>query len=134
MQRRVSNAPTRGLAIRLAAQRLRQQRIGHNPFGSAAATVRWFGAFQAQDYLGALWAVGLRTRGATENSIEQAISERRIVRTWPLRGTLHFVAAEDARWMLDLCVPACAVRKDRASSAHPRLQRNAACRARARCE
>jgi len=45
----------------------------------------------------------LRTRGATENSIEQAIGERTIVRTWPLRGTLHFVAAEDARWMLDLC-------------------------------
>jgi winged helix DNA-binding protein len=52
-----------------------------------------------------LWAVGLRTRGATETSIEQAISERKIVRTWPLRGTLHFVAAEDARWMLDLCGP-----------------------------
>jgi len=47
----------------------------------------------------------LRTRGATENSIEQAIGERTIVRTWPLRGTLHFVAAEDARWMLDLCGP-----------------------------
>jgi hypothetical protein len=47
----------------------------------------------------------LRTRGATETSIEQAIAERTIVRTWPLRGTLHFVAAEDARWMLDLCGP-----------------------------
>jgi hypothetical protein len=84
---------------------LRQQRIGHNPFASAVETVRWFGAVQAQDYLGALWAVGLRTRGASETSIEQAISERKIVRTWPLRGTLHFVAAEDARWMLDLCGP-----------------------------
>jgi hypothetical protein len=84
---------------------LRQQRIGHNPCASAAETVRWFGAIQAQDYLGSLWAIGLRTRGATENSIEQAISERKIVRTWPLRGTLHFVAAEDARWMLDLCGP-----------------------------
>jgi hypothetical protein len=94
-----------GRLIRLAAQRLRQQRIGHNPFASAAQTVRWFGAVQAQDYLGALWAVGLRTRGATETSIEQAISERKIVRTWPLRGTLHFVAAEDVRWMHDLCAP-----------------------------
>ncbi|HVG23286.1 MAG TPA: winged helix DNA-binding domain-containing protein, partial [Thermoanaerobaculia bacterium] len=25
-----------------------------------------------------------------------------IVRTWPLRGTLHFVAAQDVHWMLDL--------------------------------
>jgi hypothetical protein len=95
----------RGRAIRLASQRLRHQRIGHNPFASAAETVRWFGAVQAQDYLGSLWALGLRTRGATEASIEQAIAERKIVRTWPLRGTLHFVAAEDARWMLDLCAP-----------------------------
>lgn len=84
---------------------MRQQRIGHNPCASAADTVRWFGAVQAQDYLGSLWAIGLRTRGATQSSIEQAISERKIVRTWPLRGTLHFVAAEDARWMLDLCGP-----------------------------
>jgi hypothetical protein len=84
---------------------MRQQRIGHKPFASPAATVRWFGAVQAQDYLGSLWAVGLRTRAATEASVERALAERSIVRTWPLRGTLHFVAAEDARWMLNLCAP-----------------------------
>ncbi|HKU12901.1 MAG TPA: winged helix DNA-binding domain-containing protein [Steroidobacteraceae bacterium] len=89
--------------MRIAAQRLRTQRIGNNAFAHAADAVRWFGAIQAQDYLGALWAVGLRTRGATETSVEQAIAERAIVRTYPLRGTLHFVAAEDARWMLRLC-------------------------------
>ena len=95
----------RGCPIRLAAQRLRQQRIGHNPFARPADAVRWFGAVQAQDYLGSLWAIGLRTRGATEAAVERAIAERSIVRTWPLRGTLHFVAAEDARWMLELCAP-----------------------------
>jgi hypothetical protein len=84
---------------------MRQQRIGHKPFADPAATVRWLGAVQAQDYLGSLWAIGLRTRAATEASIEKAIADRSIVRTWPLRGTLHFVAAEDARWMLDLCAP-----------------------------
>jgi hypothetical protein len=84
---------------------MRQQRIGHNPFASPAAAVRWFGAIQAQDYLGSLWAIGLRTRGATETSVERAIAERSIVRSWPLRGTLHFVAAEDVRWMLSLCAP-----------------------------
>ena len=84
---------------------MRQQRIGHKPFASPADTVRWFGAVQAQDYLGSLWAIGLRTRAATEASLERAIAERSIVRTWPLRGTLHFVAAEDARWMLSLCSP-----------------------------
>jgi hypothetical protein len=67
--------------------------------------VRWLGAVQAQDYLGSLWAIGLRTRAATEKVVERAIAERAIVRTWPMRGTLHFVAAEDARWMLELMTP-----------------------------
>jgi hypothetical protein len=60
------------------------------------------GAVQAQDYAGGLWAVGQRTAGAAEADVERAIAERSIVRTWPMRGTLHFVPAEDARWMLDL--------------------------------
>jgi hypothetical protein len=67
--------------------------------------VTWFGAVQAQDYPGALWALGLRTKGATEASVEQAIANRAIVRTWPLRGTLHFVAPEDVRWMLTHFAP-----------------------------
>ena len=60
---------------------------------------------QAQDYLGALWAVGLRMKKATEAIVEQAIADRTIVRTWPMRGTLHFVAAADIRWMLELLAP-----------------------------
>jgi hypothetical protein len=72
------------------------------PFArSQAAVVAHLGAIQAQDYRNALWAVGLRA-GATEAAIERAIAERQIVRTWPMRGTLHFVAAADARWMLEL--------------------------------
>jgi hypothetical protein len=63
------------------------------------------GAVQAQDYGQALWAIGLRTRAATVADVERAIAERAIVLTWPMRGTLHFVPAEDARWMLDLLAP-----------------------------
>jgi hypothetical protein len=63
------------------------------------------GAVQAQDYPGALWAVGLRTHNAAEKDIEQAIRERTIIRTWTLRGTLHIVAAADIRWLLDLLGP-----------------------------
>lgn len=85
--------------------RLANQHIARPTFGDAADVVRWFGAMQAQDYLGALWAVGLRMTKATEQSVEAAVSRRAIVRTWPMRGTLHFVAAEDARWMLPLLTP-----------------------------
>lgn len=63
------------------------------------------GALQAQDYAQALWAIGTRTRSATLVDVEQAISTRQIVRTWPMRGTIHFVPARDAEWMAALCTP-----------------------------
>ena len=85
--------------------RLASQHIARPAFDSPADVVRWLGAVQAQDFLGALWAIGLRTKGATEASVEAAIERREIVRTWPMRGTLHFVAAEDARWMTGLLTP-----------------------------
>ncbi|HJQ31942.1 MAG TPA: winged helix DNA-binding domain-containing protein [Pyrinomonadaceae bacterium] len=86
----------------VARIRLHNQGVASPRFDEPSEVVRWFGAVQAQDYLGSLWALGLRTRRATEASVERAIARRSIVRTWPLRGTLHFVAAEDVRWMLRL--------------------------------
>jgi hypothetical protein len=72
--------------------------------GAPADAVARLGAVQAQDYLGALWAVGLRS-SATESEVERALAEGHIVRTWPMRGTLHFVAAADARWLTELLAP-----------------------------
>ncbi|WP_187775563.1 winged helix DNA-binding domain-containing protein [Luteimonas suaedae] len=69
------------------------------------AVVRRLGAVQAQDYRASLWAVGVRMRAGTEADVEQAIAEARIVRTWPMRGTLHLLAAEDVRWMQRLLAP-----------------------------
>ncbi len=92
-------------SIRFILQRLDRQRLAGSRFESPAQIVGWLGAVQAQDYLGALWAVGLRLTAATEASVEQALAERSIVRTWPLRGTLHFAAAADVRWMLALLAP-----------------------------
>jgi Winged helix DNA-binding domain len=60
---------------------------------------------QAQDYLGTLWAIGLRLPSATEKEVERAIEHRTIIRTWPLRSTLHFVAAADVHWFLELLGP-----------------------------
>jgi len=89
----------------IARIRLLNHHIARRPLEAPVDLVRHLGAVQAQDYLGALWALGLRLRGATEASVEQALAERSIVRTWPMRGTLHFVAADDARWMLSLLAP-----------------------------
>jgi winged helix DNA-binding protein len=82
--------------------RLFNQRIDGEKFEKPEEVVRWMGALQAQDYQQSLWAVGLRTQSATMTDIEQAIAHRKIVRTWPMRGTLHFVPGDDAKWMLSL--------------------------------
>ena len=89
----------------VARRRLHNQLITRHSFEKPGDVVRWMGAVQAQDYRGGLWAVGLRVPDATEADVERAIAERNIVRTWPMRGTLHFVAPEDVRWMLELLTP-----------------------------
>ncbi len=82
--------------------RLANQKISSTAFTTPEEVVSWMGAMQAQDYLMSLWAVGLRTKNCTEKDVEQAIAKRKIVRTWPMRRTLHFVAAEDVHWMVRL--------------------------------
>jgi hypothetical protein len=89
----------------LTHQRLHHQQISAPALTKAEEVVNWLGAVQAQDYLGSLWAIGLRMQQATEASVEQAIATRTIVRTWPMRGTLHFVSPRDVRWMLNLLTP-----------------------------
>src|ERR1044071_6026336 len=85
--------------------RLSNQGLARATFRKPEEVVAWFGAVQAQDYLGSLWGIGQRMRGATESDVEAAEARRAIVRTWPMRGTLHFVAAADARWMTRLLAP-----------------------------
>jgi hypothetical protein len=89
----------------IGRRRLGNQHISRPTFRDPTDVVGWLGAVQAQDYLGGLWAIGLRTKGATEATVEDAIARRQIVRTWPMRGTLHFVAAEDIRWILPVLTP-----------------------------
>jgi len=79
--------------------------VAASRFDTPAELVRWMGAVQAQDYLGGLWGIGLRVPGAAEADVEAALAARTIVRTWPMRGTLHFVHAADVRWMLRLLTP-----------------------------
>jgi hypothetical protein len=86
----------------LIARRLAAHRISMTELTRPADVVARFGAVQAQDYLGALWAVGLRMVDGREAAVEAALADRSVVRTWPMRGTLHFVAAPDARWIVEL--------------------------------
>lgn len=89
----------------ISLHRLGNQLIAPASHASPAEVVSHLGAMQAQDYLGSLWSIGLRSPGSTEAEIESAIARREIVRTWPMRGTLHFVAPADARWMVETLTP-----------------------------
>jgi hypothetical protein len=89
----------------IVGRRLVAQHVAAPTFTRPADVVAWLGAVQAQDYLGALWAVGLRLAGARERGVEGALADRTIVRSWPMRGTLHLLAAADARWMIELLAP-----------------------------
>ncbi|HJP81068.1 MAG TPA: winged helix DNA-binding domain-containing protein [Candidatus Saccharimonadales bacterium] len=89
----------------IARYSLAAQHITQPDFTSAEEVVRYMGAMQAQDYPGALWSVALRTPTLTRKDVEAAIENRSIVRSWPMRGTLHFVAAADIRWITQLLAP-----------------------------
>ncbi|MEO8540354.1 MAG: winged helix DNA-binding domain-containing protein [bacterium] len=91
--------------LELCRMRLSAQRIVGRGSASAAETVRWMGAIQAQDFGAAQWAIGLRTLGVTVSDIDSAIERREIIRTWPMRGTLHFISPELVRPVLRLCAP-----------------------------
>lgn len=72
-----------------------------DPSRTARGVVEHFGAMQAQDAPGVAWSLGLRT-GQTEAATVGALDGREVVRTWPMRGTLHLIPSRDAKWMLDL--------------------------------
>ena len=83
--------------LRLASQGL----LGAG-LGSVPEAVRWMTASQAQNLQEALWAVGLRVPGAGLTDVRAALDSGSVVRSWPMRGTLHLVAPEDLHWMLGL--------------------------------
>jgi hypothetical protein len=58
-------------------------------------------AMQAQDFPASRWAIGSRLPGSTEADVLAAYDSGAIVRSWPMRGTVHVVAAGDLPWMLE---------------------------------
>lgn len=94
-------SPSMVTAAQVGLLRLAAQRIAA-PSGTASDVVRWLTALQAQDLPGALTSVALRVPGGTRASVEAALDAGEVVRSWPMRGTLHLVAAEDLAWMLSL--------------------------------
>lgn len=85
----------------VALLRLVAQRLVGPPLAAPVDVVRHLAAVQAQDEGGALASVALRC-GGTRDAVRAAFDAGHLARSWPMRGTLHTVLAEDLPWMLEL--------------------------------
>lgn len=64
-----------------------------------AGVARRMLALQGQDWRSSRWALGVRAPGTTMDDVVAAFQEGLIVRSWPMRGTIHVVPAEDIGWI-----------------------------------
>ena len=82
--------------------RIRMRALGLDGSAGAASVtdvVERLFALQAQDWRSARQAVGVRAPGLTSSDVVAAMNAGQIVRSWPMRGTIHLVAARDIGWM-----------------------------------
>lgn len=86
-------------------QRLVAQRLAGGGLTSAGEVVTWLGAAQGQDLPGALTSVALRTQARSREQVTAGLDAGDVVRSWPMRGTLHLAPAVDLPWMLGLVAP-----------------------------
>jgi len=101
----------------IALLRLVAQRVVGPPLDSPAAVVGLLAAVQAQDDVGAITSIALRTARRDRSEVVAGYDAGEIVRSWPMRGTLHTVPARDLAWMLPLMTP-----RPRAAAAKRRPQ------------
>ncbi len=85
------------------SRRLLGQQLICPQFSTPHDVVAWMGAMQAQEYRMMRWAVGMRTKNPSAKAFKRDFDEGRIIRTHLFRSTWHLVAAEDYRWLINLC-------------------------------
>jgi hypothetical protein len=83
----------------IAHARLRNSRLVGGPLPSATDVVRWFGAVQAQDIPGSLWAVAQRMTPTTMAQLASALDAGEFARTHALRPTWHYLVPAELRWI-----------------------------------
>ena len=91
--------PSAARAARCRAQLLTAKDRAADP----VSAVRHMLAMQAQNAKAARWAVGIRTKNAKYSDVQAALESGALIRTWPMRGTHHIMAAEDVAWLTGLC-------------------------------
>ncbi len=72
---------------------------------SPREVVHALGAVQSQDLAASLWAITARTQREHLGAVQAAAASGSIVRTWLLRGTIHWVDSALVRPILDVIAP-----------------------------
>lgn len=93
----------------IVAMRMRALLLTDNSFTNPVDVVRHLFAMQGQDFDAARWATAIRAgtsqKPTTPSNIADAFNSGAIVRSWPMRGTVHLMCAEDIGWMQELTNP-----------------------------
>ncbi len=87
---------------RISQLRIVAQRLVGEPWDSPAEATRAMMCMQGQDWSGVLVSMALRSRSRTITDVHAAFNCGAVVRSWPQRGTLHVLPAEDIGWYLQL--------------------------------
>lgn len=86
----------------LSLLRIAAQGLAGSKASTPQAAVARIGCLQAQQLPGALISVALRTADGDLEKVGAALDAGNVVRSWPLRATLHLVPAADLGWILSL--------------------------------
>jgi hypothetical protein len=87
----------------ILSMRLRSHGLVGPWFQTPGDVVKYYGCMQGQDVGQAMRVLWSRISGSTLGIVKKALCEGSVVRTWPMRGTLHYMAPEYVHMMLDLC-------------------------------
>jgi hypothetical protein len=90
----------------ILGERIARHGFTSRPARTAAEAVALTTAIQAQDHPAARLGVRARSRGLRDADVLEAVgSDRSVVRTWLMRGTIHLVNTADLRWLVALIGP-----------------------------
>ncbi|MFT3944210.1 MAG: winged helix DNA-binding domain-containing protein [Ancrocorticia sp.] len=87
---------------RISQLRIIAQRLVGEPWESPAEATRAMMCMQGQDWPGVLVSMALRSRSRSIADVHTTFNSGEVVRSWPQRGTLHVLPAEDIGWYLQL--------------------------------
>ena len=80
---------------RIISQGLVEETAADNPI----AAVENMLALQAQLPSSIPWAINLRVKQPSVSAIDDAFESAELVRSWPMRGTIHVTSAKDHHWL-----------------------------------